>query len=170
MRGLRPLALTLACALLASPALAAKSPDKTDKKQVTAHAQAMIAFQRDLVSVVAPRADAAPLLGAALLARPLPSQPKYNDFHTLIDRAAVADGAGPAVSWEAVVTCNWPVIGMLYWSPLLGTIEVAFSTQTTAARPTPVRADCPALRSACWCRVDRLASPRSAWARCGRGV
>ena len=106
MRGLRPLALTLACALLALPALAAKSPDKTDKKQVTAHAQAMIAFQRDLVSVVAPRADAAPLLGAALLARPLPNQPKYNDFHTLIDRAAAADGAGPAVSWVRMSDCD----------------------------------------------------------------
>jgi hypothetical protein len=46
MRGLRLLALTLACALPALPALAAKSPDKTDKKQATAHAQAMIAFQR----------------------------------------------------------------------------------------------------------------------------
>jgi hypothetical protein len=100
------MALILACTVPALPALAAKSPDKTDKKQASAHAQAMIAFQRDLVSVVAPRADAAPLLGAALLARPLPNQPKYNDFHTLIDRAAAADGANAAVSWVRLSDCD----------------------------------------------------------------
>ncbi|HEX7813646.1 hypothetical protein [Dyella sp.] len=107
MRGLRYLALALACALMTTPALAAKGPDKkADKKAATAHAQAMIAFQRDLVSVVAPRADAAPLLGAALLARPLPNQPKYNDFHTLIDRAAAADPANAAVSWVRLSDCD----------------------------------------------------------------
>ncbi|HEY9131330.1 MAG TPA: hypothetical protein VIM98_06195 [Dyella sp.] len=104
MRGWRYLVLALACT---APALAmAAKPADTAKQAAAAHAQAMIAFQRDLVSVVAPRADAAPLLGAALLARPLPNQPKYNDFHTLIERAAAVEGAGPEISWARLGDCD----------------------------------------------------------------
>ncbi|WP_266158978.1 hypothetical protein [Dyella silvatica] len=103
MRGLRFLALSLLCALPVAPAFAGSTPAK---KPDVARNQALIAFQRDLVSVLAPRADAMPLLGAALLARPLPNQPKYNDFHTLIDRASQADDSGPEVSWVRLSDCD----------------------------------------------------------------
>lgn len=93
------LCMTLA---VAAPAFAAKH----DERAADPHTQALLAYQRDLVSVLAPRADAMPLLGAALLARPLKSQPKYNDFHSLIERAAKADDAGPAVSWTRLTDCD----------------------------------------------------------------
>jgi hypothetical protein len=107
MPGLRPLSLTLACALaLCLPAAAiAKTKSGTAKPERSA-TQALLAFQRDLVSVLAPRADAQPLLGAALLARPLSGQPKYNDFHTLIERAVAAPGNGAAESWMRLADCD----------------------------------------------------------------
>lgn len=102
MLGLRQLAMaTLAAACVAStPAFAAKP------KPAVAREHALLAFQRDLVSVLAPRADALPLLGAALLARPLVHQPHYDDFHSLIDRAAQAPGHGPAQDWVRLVDCD----------------------------------------------------------------
>ncbi|UGB38029.1 hypothetical protein [Frateuria soli] len=107
MPGLRQLALALACAIgagiAASPVLA-KQP-RTASAQA-ARNEALVAFQRDLVSVLAPRADALPLLGAALLARPLPDQPKWNDFHTLIERAVAAPGHGPAQRWVQLADCD----------------------------------------------------------------
>lgn len=113
MRGWRYLALALAGALTITPAFAAKSPSKADAKAKTetrksadARTDALLAFQRDLVSVLAPRADAMPLLGAALLARPLPDPPKYSDFHALIERAARADDATPAVTWLRLSDCD----------------------------------------------------------------
>jgi hypothetical protein len=110
MRGWRYLALALASALTMTPALAAPSSPKPEPKTAAptdgARNQALLAFQRDLVSVLAPRADALPLLGAALLARPLDNQPKYNDFHTLIERAAQAEDAGPAVQWTRLSDCD----------------------------------------------------------------
>jgi hypothetical protein len=66
----------------------------------------LLAFQHDLVSVLAPRVDALPLLGAALLARPLQDQPANNSFHVLIQRAAEARDAGPAVSWARLSDCD----------------------------------------------------------------
>jgi hypothetical protein len=92
------LTLALAAPLLAT---AKDAPSSND-----ARTQALLAYQHDLVSVLAPRADAMPLLGAALLARPLPKQPKYNDFHTLIERAAAADDAGAAVQWARLTDCD----------------------------------------------------------------
>ena len=112
--------------MLASPALANKSPpqerapasptstaptkslraDAKPTKAAQARDKAQLAFQRDLVSVLAPRADAMPLLGAALLARPLFNQPPSNSFHTLIERAAQADGSSPAVSWMRLADCD----------------------------------------------------------------
>jgi hypothetical protein len=68
--------------------------------------KALLAFEHDLVSVLAPRADALPLLGAALLARPLVNQPKSNSFHSLIVRAAQADGADAAISWVRLADCD----------------------------------------------------------------
>lgn len=112
MRGWRYLALAMAGTLAMAPAFAAKQTPKPGAKSSEARKaedgrnDALLAFQRDLISVLAPRADALPLLGAALLARPLPNQPKYNDFHTLIERAAKADDATPAVTWLRLSDCD----------------------------------------------------------------
>lgn len=108
MPGMRCLALSCAWLLFATPALAARtpSPAKAAAKAAQARDQAQLAFQRDLVSVLAPRADPMPLLGAALLARPLFNQPPGNSFHALIERAATAEGAGPAVSWARLADCD----------------------------------------------------------------
>ena len=125
MRGMHCLALTCAWLAFAVPALAGTplgektppaprntapaksaaaktSPSKTAK----ARDKAQLAFQRDLVSVLTLRAEAMPLLGAALLARPLFNQPPGNSFHSLIERAAEADGSGPAVNWVRLADCD----------------------------------------------------------------
>jgi hypothetical protein len=109
-RGLRYLALTCALSLAATSAfaadqVAAKSSHEPSKA-AKARDKAQLAFQRDLVSVLAPRADALPLLGAALLARPLFNQPPSNSFHALIARAAHADGADAGVSWVRLADCD----------------------------------------------------------------
>ena len=105
MRGWRHLSLTLAGVLaLSAPAIgAAKTHHAQPAKPA---APTLVSFQRDLISVLAPRADAQPLLGAALLARPLTGQPKYNDFHSLIERAVSAPGNGPAQSWMRLADCD----------------------------------------------------------------
>ena len=110
MRGLSSLALTCALTLLASPVWAGKKttghkPPPPDQAAKTRD-EARLAFQRDLVSVLAPRFDAMPLLGAALLARPLFEQPEANSFHSLIGRAAMADGADAAVNWMRLADCD----------------------------------------------------------------
>lgn len=87
---------------LATPALAAKHGDSASETRN----QALLAYQHDLVSVLAPRADAMPLLAAALLARPLQNQPKYNTFHSLIERAAKAPDATPAIRWTQLTDCD----------------------------------------------------------------
>ena len=110
MRGWRYLALALAGTLAMAPAFAAKQTPSAKtaaaRKTDDGRNDALLAFQRDLVSVLAPRADALPLLSAALLARPLPNQPKYNDFHTLIERAAKTDDATAAVTWLRLSDCD----------------------------------------------------------------
>ena len=108
MARLHCVAVSCAWLLLAGPALASKTPpaEAAPSKAMQARDEAQLAFQRDLVSVLAMRADAMPLLGAALLARPLFNQPPGNSFHTLIDRAAAAPGAGPAVSWVRLADCD----------------------------------------------------------------
>ena len=110
MRGLRHLALGSALALLVTPVIAQKAPAGKTHSAPTATAKSMdkaqLAFQHDLVSVLAPRADAMPLLGAALLARPLFNQPPSNSFHTLISRAADAEGADAAVTWMQLADCD----------------------------------------------------------------
>lgn len=106
MPGLRQLALVLACTLAACAVpgtlLAKKAKADSQQQRTTA----LLAFQRDLVSVLAPRADAMPLLGASLLARPLPGQPKGNDFHSLIERAVAAPDHGPAQRWAQLADCD----------------------------------------------------------------
>ncbi len=110
MRGLRYLTLSIALLLAVTPAFAGKTSPRPGPAEpgaaVRQHDQALLAFQRDLVSVLAPRADAMPLLAAALLARPLQAPPKTSSFHALIVRAAQADGAGPAVNWVRLADCD----------------------------------------------------------------
>lgn len=110
MRGLRYFALTCVLSLVITPAFAGKtaaSKAPTEpSKAVKARDKAQLAYQRDLVSVLAPRADALPLLGAALLARPLFNQPPSNSFHALIGRATQAEGADAAVSWMRLTDCD----------------------------------------------------------------
>lgn len=110
MRGWRPLTLALAC-LLGTPATvmayqAKTAPNANATNAAIARNKALASFQSDLVSVLAPSADPQRLLAAALLARPLQAQPKTATFHALIERAAHADGAGPAVSWARLADCN----------------------------------------------------------------
>jgi hypothetical protein len=111
MRGWRPLVLTLLCTLGASTAVLASPQDNPSlgsgpSKADEARVNALLAFQSDLVSVLAPSASADRLLAAALLARPLPNQTKLNAFHSLIDRAAHADDAGPAENWVRLADCD----------------------------------------------------------------
>jgi hypothetical protein len=123
---MRCLALTCAWFAFAAPALAEKavpgeqapamaastaaasspSPAAPPSETAQARDKAQLAYQRDLVSVLAPRADAMPLLGAALLARPLFNQPPGNTFHALIDRANQAEGSGPAINWVRLADCD----------------------------------------------------------------
>lgn len=107
MRGWRPLAVTLFCVLGAATAnaqtqAANPAPAKPDQARV----QALLAFQSDLVSVLAPSGSADRLLAAALLARSLPNPNKINTFHALIERAAHADDAGPAENWARLADCD----------------------------------------------------------------
>jgi hypothetical protein len=106
MRGLRYLALTCALSLVAAPAFAGKTPSPSPDSAAKARNKAQLAFQRDLVSVLAPRVDALPLLAAALLARPLVNQSPTNSFHALIGRAAQAEDADAAVSWLRLADCD----------------------------------------------------------------
>ncbi len=115
MHALRPLVLVCGIACMA-PAMAsvptdaaktqAKMPQTTLTKADKARDKALLAFQHDLVSVLAPRADAQPLLAAALLARPLLNPPETLSFHSLIERAASAADAGPAVTWVRLADCD----------------------------------------------------------------
>ncbi|MEP6898868.1 MAG: hypothetical protein ABI870_10080 [Rhodanobacter sp.] len=108
VRGLRFLVLAGSLSLAAMSTIAGQhaaggtTPVKADKDRE----KAQLAFQRDLVSVLAPRADPLPLLAAALLARPLENQPKTSSFHSLIGRAADADGSNPAISWVRLADCD----------------------------------------------------------------
>lgn len=109
MRGWRPLVLTLLCALGVSATARAQTqpgPGPAASKADQARVKALLAFQSDLVSVLAPSASAERLLAAALLARPLPNQAKTNSFHALIDRAAHADDGGPAENWVRLADCD----------------------------------------------------------------
>src|SRR5579859_639913 len=107
MLGRRLLVFSLLLAAASGPALAAKTPAKAPADaQQTARRQALLQYQKDLISVSAPQADPLPLMGAALLARPLADQPDFNSYHTLIDRAAAAEGAGPEISWARLTDCD----------------------------------------------------------------
>ncbi|QDE41275.1 hypothetical protein FIV34_19785 [Luteibacter pinisoli] len=112
MRGRRAVTLALA-GLLSLPALAAtpwpgaaKGPTKADAKAQKDQTKALLQFQKDLASVLALRTEAEPLLGAALLARPLPSPPEVLSYHALLERASRNADAGPRVTWASLADCN----------------------------------------------------------------
>lgn len=93
----------------ASPASASSSAtasSNTPSPEEKTRIDALIQYQRDLVSVLALRGDAVHLLGAALLARPLPDQRAELSFHSLIERAAKAPNAGPGVTWIRMADCD----------------------------------------------------------------
>ena len=104
LAGALSLTAAVAAADDANPPAAASAPAPAAAAHARAHA--LQSFQRDLVSVLALRAEAQPLLGAALLARPLPRQGKAVNFHALIDRAVAASDAGPAVQWARLADCD----------------------------------------------------------------
>jgi hypothetical protein len=68
--------------------------------------RALLQFQKDLASVLALRTEPEPLLGAALLARPLVSPPEVLTYHALLERAARNDNAGPQVAWARLADCD----------------------------------------------------------------
>lgn len=109
MRGWPCLALAGALTLLAAPLPCradAHTPAPAATSDEAAHSQALLRFQHDLVNLLALRATAQPLLGAALLARPLEQLPKATNFHALINRAAAAPDAGPAEQWLRLADCD----------------------------------------------------------------
>lgn len=109
-RVLHSLALICVLSLSASPALASKKAEGAKKAPAQPKAQerdkAQLAFQRDLVSVLALGGDPQRLLGAAVLARPLFNQTPSNSFHRLIERASQAEGAGAAIDWVRLADCD----------------------------------------------------------------
>lgn len=97
------LCVLLAACLVAPASQASPAASQTD---TNAQRKALLQFQHDLVSVLALRSQAQPLLGAALLARTLPDPPKTLTYHALIQRAANASDSGPAVTWAQLVDCD----------------------------------------------------------------
>jgi hypothetical protein len=103
MRGLRPVVLGLALAMsLATPAAFAAKPAAAPRDRQ----KALLQFQQDLASVLALQTTAQPLLGAALLARPLAKPPAVLTYHVLLERAARNEDAGPAVTWAQLADCD----------------------------------------------------------------
>lgn len=112
MRGRRVAALALG-GLLSLSAFAAqpwpgatKGPAKGPVAAKPDRTHALLQFQKDLASVLALRTEADPLLGAALLARPLPDPPEVLTYHALLERASRNADAGPAVTWARLADCN----------------------------------------------------------------
>ncbi len=115
MHGLRSLLLLAALVSVvpfASSAVAVAAGSGAKKAQAAlakpekSRDAALLAFQRDLVSVLAPRADARPLLAAALIARPLLNPPQTLSFHTLVGRAGETTDTGPFVTWVRLADCD----------------------------------------------------------------
>jgi hypothetical protein len=112
MRGRRVLALALA-SLFCLPTFAAepwpgaqKAPSKAELKAQKDQTQALLQFQKDLASVLALRTETEPLLGAALLSRPLNDPPEVLSYHALLERASRNADAGPRVTWVRLADCD----------------------------------------------------------------
>lgn len=95
-------AIKPAPAQTSAPAPAASAPSPAEQARI----MALMQYQKDLVSVLALRSDAKHLLGAALMARPLPEQAQGLTYHDLITRAAKSADAGPAVTWAQLADCD----------------------------------------------------------------
>src|SRR6201991_1886321 len=111
MRGCRVVTLALA-GLLSLPTMAAtpwpgaaKGPARGPVVQKD-QTKALLQFQKDLASVLALRTEAEPLLGAALLARPLDNPPEVLSYHALLERASRNADAGPQVAWARLADCD----------------------------------------------------------------
>ena len=89
-------------AAASSAAAAANAPSPAEQARV----KALIQYQHDLVSVLALRGDAVHLIGAALLALPLPNPSEGLSFHDLSERAAKAPAAGPGITWIRMSDCD----------------------------------------------------------------
>src|SRR5690242_3637489 len=89
-------------ATAATSAAQANAPTPAEQARINA----LVQYQKDLVSVLALRSDAPHLLGAALLARPLPDRPQGLSYHDLITRAAKAPNAGAGVTWAQLADCD----------------------------------------------------------------
>ncbi|MHC1480994.1 hypothetical protein ACYJW8_12120 [Frateuria aurantia] len=102
------LAVALVGASVVTSAAAAEHKAKAHQpKQAQPSAQqALRGFQHDLVSLLALRAEASPLLAAAEMARALSDDSLAAKFPALLDRASKAPGSGPYVSWEQLVNCD----------------------------------------------------------------
>jgi hypothetical protein len=111
MRG-RCIAVLALASLLSLPALAEGPWPGAPKGQAKAPAvqkdqtKALLQFQKDLASVLALRTEAEPLLGAALLARPLSNLPEVLTYHSLLERASRDASAGPQVAWARLADCD----------------------------------------------------------------
>jgi hypothetical protein len=111
MRGCRVVTLALA-GLLSLPTMAAtpwpgaaQGPAQGPVVQKD-QTKALLQFQKDLASVLALRTEAEPLLGAALLARPLTNPPEVLSYHALLERASRNADAGPQVAWARLADCD----------------------------------------------------------------
>lgn len=94
--------LRLASLLLVCVAGAATAATPTADPRTAALQQ----YKHDLVSVLALRADASHLLGAALLAGSLDENAPGLDFTKLLARAAAADPDNTAVAWTRLSDCD----------------------------------------------------------------
>ena len=99
-----PLSHLVLLMLLAALVLGCGAARATDNHAT--RVQARRSFQHDLVTLLALRSQAQPLLGAALLARTRMDEGGPLGFHRLITRAAAAPGAGPAQQWARLSDCN----------------------------------------------------------------
>lgn len=89
-------------AVSAAAIAAAPGSSPADQKRLAAIRQ----YQRDVVNVVALRADPAYLLGAALLTRRFKNQIPELQFKALSARASSAPTAGPATRWVRLGVCK----------------------------------------------------------------
>ncbi|MDF3983553.1 hypothetical protein P3W23_16280 [Luteibacter sp. PPL554] len=112
MRGRRVVALALG-GLISLSAVAGqpwpgapKGPAKGPVAASKDRTKSLLQFQKDLASVLALRTEAEPLLGAALLARPLADPPEVLSYHALLERASRNVDAGPAVTWARLADCD----------------------------------------------------------------
>lgn len=105
---MRRILAVIALMAIAFSGLAAAAPAtaQTPSSEARAHGDALLGYQHDLVSVLALRADAQHLMGAALLARPLSDPGKGLSYHDLIQRAVKSADAGPATQWAALADCD----------------------------------------------------------------